>query len=350
MNESELDAGLVICPISSRQQPDFPSRQDVIDASNRIKKNSGMSAEDFELVRLTVSPGSIKISWKGSAPKRKEMPKRQAITSWSRKSRASMVRRLSTLDYSPLFDSDEFAPAVITLTYPKNWQVVAPHGAVAKGHLAALRKRYAREYDAPLRGVWKMEFQARGAVHFHVFCAPPAGRTFEAWLSEAWADVVKAPDPAEREAHMKAGTRVDWAEGIRASDPRRVAVYFSKHGSANFGDKEYQNVPPREWLEEGKVLGRFWGYWLEAVEVETPVEKHRAVFAARTLRRWSRATQGMRRETVWRTHAGTGKVYRRHVRRRVRRMKGYAGFVSVNDGPQLAAQLAHAIDARFGNA
>lgn len=337
-----------MCDISSRKSPDFPSRQDVNDAADRLSKSSGVSSDDFELVKLKVSPGSVQVAWKGSARPSKDIRKRKPIFEWSRKSRASMVRRLSTLDYSELFAGAGFLPAVITLTYPRSWLSLAPDGASAKRHLAALRKRYLREYGAPLRGVWKMEFQARGAVHFHIFCAVPAGSDFALWLSYAWAAVVKAPDPEERAAHIAAGTRVDWAEGLRASDPRRVAVYFTKHGSANFGDKEYQNRPPKEWLEEGRLLGRFWGYWLEAVEVETPVDKYRAIFAARTLRRWSRATQGTRRETVWRTRMDTGEVYRRHVRRRVRRMKGHAGFVSVNDGPLIAGQLARAIDARFG--
>ncbi|MBI5161193.1 MAG: hypothetical protein HY996_07260 [Micrococcales bacterium] len=307
-----------------------------------------MSIDDFDLVHLTISPGSIKVSWKGSPRPAGTERKRKAITEWSRKSRSSMIRRLCTLDYSPLFTSPGNAPAVITLTYPGDWRAVAPDGAMAKRHLAALRKRYAREFGNPLRGVWKMEFQARGAVHFHIFCAPPIGKRFPQWLSVAWAEVVNAADPVERAAHVAAGTRVDWAEGIRAADPRRVAVYFTKHGSANFGDKEYQNVPPQEWLAEGKTLGRFWGYWLDPVETDVPVDKDRAIFAARVLRRWSRATLGTRRELVWRTHTGSGVIYRRHARRRVRRMRGHAGFISANDGPRLADHIARAIDARFG--
>lgn len=345
---NDADAqGLVISDISSRDRPDFPDEDRVKAAAAGIAKHSGMKSEDFEFVRLVVSPGSIRVAWKGVSPA-KPPEKRKTITEWSRKSRASMVRRLCTLDYAPLFAKRGHAPAVITLTYPGDWLAAAPDGATAKAHLAALRKRYRRKYETPLGGVWKMEFQARGAVHFHIFCAPPTGTKFAAWLSEAWADVVNAPDPVERAAHMKAGTRVDWAEGLRASDPVRVAVYFTKHGSANYGDKEYQNRAPDEWLTEGKVLGRFWGYWLlDAVEIAVPVERHRAVYAARVLRRWTRASQRTRREVVWRTNSETGEVYRRHARRRVRRMRGHAGFVSVNDAPHLAEQLATAIERRF---
>jgi hypothetical protein len=41
---------------------------------------------------------------------------RTAITSWSRKSRANMVRRLCELDYTPLYASGRL-PAMVTLTY-----------------------------------------------------------------------------------------------------------------------------------------------------------------------------------------------------------------------------------------
>lgn len=39
---------------------------------------------------------------------------------------------------------------------------------------------------------------------------------------------------------------MDYAEGIKLTDPRRMAVYFAKYSTA--GCKEYQHQVPREWI------------------------------------------------------------------------------------------------------
>lgn len=67
---------------------------------------------------------------------------------------------------------------------------------------------------------------------------------------------------------------------------------------------------------------------------------------ARLLRRHARAAQGVTHEqTVARVNTRTGTVRKRKVRRRVRRFAGgnRSGFVSVNNGPDLAADLARAL-------
>jgi hypothetical protein len=44
-------------------------------------------------------------------------------------------------------------------------------------------------------------------------------------------------------------TGVHYAEGIRLTDPRGMAVYFAKYGAT--GRKEYQHHVPREYPEDG---------------------------------------------------------------------------------------------------
>ena len=55
---------------------------------------------------------------------------------------------------------------------------------------------------------------------------------FRVWLSITWADVVGHPDPEQRRQHRLAGTGADYAEGIKLTDPRRMALYFAKYGAA----------------------------------------------------------------------------------------------------------------------
>ena len=87
--------------------------------------------------------------------------------------------------------------------------------------------------------------------------APPhavgrSGRTFRDWLSHVWADIVAHPDPEERTRHFLAGTAVDILNGLRACDPKRLAIYFTKHSSPNsLGDKEYQHMVPDVWRKPG---------------------------------------------------------------------------------------------------
>jgi hypothetical protein len=64
---------------------------------------------------------------------------------------------------------------MLTLTYPGDWLAVAPNGEAVKRHLAALAKRYERVWGEPLVCIWKLEFQARGAPHFHLSTTPPMG-------------------------------------------------------------------------------------------------------------------------------------------------------------------------------
>jgi hypothetical protein len=94
------------------------------------------------------------------------------ITEWSRKSRSAMCRTFAELDYSPLVESGR-VPAMVTLTYPGDWEAVAPDGASVKRHMVLWRKRFQREYNEPVRYIWKLEFQRRGAPHIHLWMAPP---------------------------------------------------------------------------------------------------------------------------------------------------------------------------------
>lgn len=275
----------------------------------------------------------------------------RCISEWSRKSRANMVKRFAEVDYRPMFeDAPGCPPAMLTLTYPGDWLTVAPNGKACKKQLRNFAKRFYRAWGRPLRCIWKLEFQDRGAPHFHLFCVPPItkdadGRPFRQWLSETWADVVGHPDAEERRKHIAAGTGIDYAEGMRCQDPRRLVAYFAGHSRAKA--KEYQHIVPEEWREPGKGPGRFWGYMnLELMVAEAEVTPDQAIQAGRTVRRWAKAQGTTRQVTVTRTDTSTGQTRRRKVRRPVRRMTGgYGrGYVTVNDGPAFLEQLTRAIE------
>jgi hypothetical protein len=156
---------------------------------------------------------------------------------------------------------------------------------------------------------------------------------------------------------------VDVLNGLRACDPKRLAIYFTKHSSPNtLGDKEYQHIVPEPWREPGKGPGRFWGvFGLKRATTTVEIEKDAYLTARRIIRRWSRsqATYGnvtshypttvtprTAHHRVQRVDRSTNRVRYRHVHRRraICDQGGLAGgFALVNNGPTFAAQLARAI-------
>jgi hypothetical protein len=293
------------------------------------------------------------------------------VTEWSAKSRANMVKTFALLDWSPMVALDEAGrtPAMVTLTWPADWQTVAPDGKTAKRQVRVFQRRYQRAWGESIIGLWKLEFQGRGAPHEAIFMAPPHGRargrgvgaglTFKHWLSAVWADVVNHPDPIEYMKHLSAGTAVDYAEALKCTDPKRLAIYFGKHGQ--YRDKEYQHNVPELWQAPGAGPGRFWGYWgLKPLVAAVDLRPDDYVLAARILRRhaervrvWDKQADAWKYSRAMKSAKTTYRVadqetgelgWRRHRRRsRVRRFTSCSGFLLVNDGPAMATQLAAAI-------
>lgn len=297
------------------------------------------------------------------------VPRGRQITGWSRKSRARMCRALAEYDYTPIVGTGRI-PAMVTLTYPGDWEVVAPCGKSVKEHLRNWYRRFEREWGEKATFIWKLEFQRRGAPHVHLWMAPPllpgrSGAGFREWCSSSWAAVVNHPDPVQRRLHEQAGTAVDTLEGLKACDPKRLAIYFTKHSSPNMdGDKEYQHNVPEAWQQPGKGPGRFWGApGLEKATAKVEITQTDYINARRILRRWSRhqgiyadrsrrfpseVVPRMAKVSVPRVDPRTGRVSFRRVRRRRQLCSqgGLAGgFALANNGPEFASQLARALAA-----
>jgi hypothetical protein len=271
-----------------------------------------------------------------------------------------MMRTFAELDYAPLDDGG--VPAMVTLTLPGDWEVVAPTAKRFKRHFLTWRKRYERAWGSEWVGLWKLEFQGRGAPHLHLYMSIPRGTRvmssgavdFRTWCRLTWADVVGHPDAEQRRRHRLAGTRVDVMAGMKASDPKRLAVYFGKHSSpGQMGPKEYQHVVPVEW---GDSPGRFWGYiGLEKHCATVQVDAVDFIRARRILRRWSRTqtsypllgpAHSHPRVTEIRVRRGREGKWRTTTRRRQLCDQGQlvGGFTMSNDGPAMASKLARALD------
>lgn len=157
-----------------------------------------------------------------------------------------MMYRLSTLDFHEL----PGIPEMLTLTYPADFPV---DGRIVKRHLFMFRRAWFRRFGAQPIGVWKLEFQRRGAPHFHLYVGRPVmpWREFLWWARMTWYRIVASGD----EKHLDQGVRLDrqFVSAVRSKG--KIAGYFAKHNAK--GTKSYQNRTP----EGFESVGRWWGYW-----------------------------------------------------------------------------------------
>lgn len=137
-------------------------------------------------------------------------------------------RRLSFLvrNTADLFDG------FVTLTYPASFP---SNGREVKRHLSTfcswLRRR-------KIAYVWILEFQQRGAPHFHFLIR---GFLPKEDIAQRWFEIVGSLD----QRHLRAGTRV---EGVKNQD--QVGAYM-----AAYMTKLEQKQVPKSY----KSVGRFWG-------------------------------------------------------------------------------------------
>jgi hypothetical protein len=209
-----------------------------------------------------------------------ERAPRGAITEWSTASRRRLLKTCLAIDWNA------FGPVLmLTLTYPgaEAPAYVPMDGELAHGHLRSFLKRWGRQWGEPARGLWKLEFQRRGAVHWTLFLAFPEGvqRTREGlallrrFVSRAWWRVVGS----RSRDHLRAGTQVLWWTGTPTAYAWKYAL--------KKGEKEYQHRVP----EGFRNVGRWWGLvgglrprWQAVV-----LSKEQFQSARRMLRRWARS-------------------------------------------------------------
>ncbi|MEK6878726.1 MAG: hypothetical protein AABY22_03915, partial [Nanoarchaeota archaeon] len=157
--------------------------------------------------------------------KRHQKPKlRGDIKGFSRES----AKRLKFL----IRNTSDLWQGFLTLTYPKSYPMSGPE---TKRHIHAFCTWLGREKIAY---VWILEFQRRGAPHFHFLLSGFLGK---ARVKRKWADIVGSQDPR----HFDQGAKIE-----AVKNPDEVGIYMAKY----MGKMDQKEVP----LGFEKV-GRFWG-------------------------------------------------------------------------------------------
>lgn len=159
---------------------------------------------------------------------------------------------------------DRAIVAFLTLTYPADFPT---DGTEIKRHLKNMREWLKRR---KVGGVWFLEFQARGAPHFHLFLsAYPAGGV--AAVSSAWHKIVGTHDEKHLRWHKGELSGRPCLEMMRK--PHAASAYAVKYAS-----KLEQKLVP-DWFQN---VGRFWGHWGKMRPVwEFVAATHHAIEATR---------------------------------------------------------------------
>lgn len=149
-------------------------------------------------------------------------------------------------------NTDVVFQTMITLTYPDSYPL---DGSESKRHLRAFLQ-YLRRVDTDVQYLWFLEFQRRGAPHFHLLMTTAKPKYVLKKVSERWYKIVGSGDGK----HLQAGTRV---ERLRSSDGGcRYAVKYAMKMRQKCVPKEYQNC------------GLFWS----CSKAVRPVEQYRVMY------------------------------------------------------------------------
>lgn len=122
-----------------------------------------------------------------------------------------------------------------TLTYPAEW---SNDGKEVKAHLNTFLT-WLRKKNKGCQYLWFLEFQQRGAPHFHVLTD---ARLNYKEVAVEWFLIVGS----DSDDHLKAGTRT---EQLR-----------SHRGGANYATKYAQKMKQKVVPKEYESVGRFWGH------------------------------------------------------------------------------------------
>lgn len=160
---------------------------------------------------------------------------RQSITEFSRRARKNMLERMARIDYSGRC-------TFITLTYHSD----VPHKA-AKGHLRAFIKRLVREHeDDNFAIVWRMDYQRRGTIHFHLM-AFGLPFTEQSNMLDWWREITDQPTITNLNVQL-------------IHDPKQARRYVSKYvAKVTLPEERAAYLATGTKQAETDLPGRFWG-------------------------------------------------------------------------------------------
>jgi hypothetical protein len=179
---------------------------------------------------------------------RPNTPHRGIVTRFSRNSRRRLITKMRRLDQK--ITEAKF----ITLTYPARF----PDGKVAKDHQRALLERMRRAYPQA-SCIWRLEYQKRGAPHFHQLWFNLPYVDFEK-LRTMWSEIIS--DYVDDQLPFVRIERVRSRRGIMFYVGKYVAKMPDEPvDDGSDGESEQSLFNPVPYLH----AGRWWGIHNQAL-------------------------------------------------------------------------------------
>jgi len=233
-----------------------------------LSKRHNFKERGVEIATLRHTPMGSIVQIEGSRVNSERNPKpskRGKVSEWSAKSRLRLKYRLAGLQRRSLSGS-----AFMTLTYPGEFPSPTEH-ATYKRHLRHFYTLMIQRWPS-CSGVWKLEFQQRGAAHYHILAfglSHVPELELRDWILATWFRVVGSGI----EAHSKAGTRLDIVRTVVGA-MGYMAKYIAKDDQTRPGD----------------FTGRYWGSFNEKNLPTAEQETLELVGSKRVamVRRWMR--------------------------------------------------------------
>lgn len=173
--------------------------------------------------------------------------KRGNVDDFTGASRKRLLEKLARLK-PPQYDGYRYRVSFLTLTTKR-----ILHPRLAKDYLASFFKRVARKFPQ-LAAVWRMEFQKRGAPHFHVilYNTPYIDKS---WIQSAWGDIVDEARPFTRIERVKSYRHLMGYAGKYLAKVGDDPGFNSGAYLTGFGGSAY---------DENDSIGRHWGVYNSA--------------------------------------------------------------------------------------
>ena len=178
-------------------------------------------------LEVVKASGFLKLRVPSPAPKKHQ---RGQIRGFSPKSRKRLQEKLQVLDHEKMYQGTPVK--FLTLTYGTYGPSTEEE---AKNHLDIFLKRVVRRCRSA-SGIWRMEWQKRGVIHFHIMCFNWFNFPKE-WIKANWGQAIgcKYWDLSRNEEPF---TRIESIRTIRG-----CASYVSKYISKTDGSKGDQSNP-----------------------------------------------------------------------------------------------------------